>query len=262
MWTPASSPAPASSWRGGARSRGSQRPATRTSSGGGRLETGHLMRFYSMTKPVTSVAAMMLYEQGRFQLDDPVARFLPALRDLRVFVSGEGEGMRSEPARRPVTIHQLLTHTAGFTYGLDNDHPVSRLYREQRTDFYPTDGPLAEVVERLAELPLVHHPGERWNLRRRHRRAGTPRGGGLRPASRPLLRRAHPGTARHARHRVPGAAREARAPGPSLWTIEERRSRPARAGRSESLLRQRHHLRGRGRPHLHPRGTTSASPRC
>ena len=125
--------------------------------------TGHLLRFYSMTKPVTSVAAMMLYEQGLFQLDDPVARFLPALGDMQVHVSGEGDGMRCEPARRPITIHQLLTHSAGFTYGLDNDHPVSRLYRERRTDFYPTDGPLEVVISRLAGLPLVHHPGERWN---------------------------------------------------------------------------------------------------
>ena len=116
-----------------------------------------------MTKPVTSVAAMMLYEQGRFQLDDPVSRFLPALDDMRVYVSGEGESVRSEPARRPVTIHQLLTHTADSTYGLDNDHPVSRLYRGRRTDFYLADRPLEEVVSRLAHLPLVHHPGERWN---------------------------------------------------------------------------------------------------
>ena len=127
------------------------------------LGTGHLMRFYSMTKPVTSVAAMMLYEQGLFQLDDPVSRFLPALEDMQVYVSDKGEGMRSEPARRPVTIHHLLTHTAGFTYGLDNDHPVSRLYRERHTDFYPADGPLHEVIARLALLPLVHHPGEHWN---------------------------------------------------------------------------------------------------
>ena len=130
---------------------------------GCRLTSDDLMRFYSMTKPVTSVAAMMLYEQGRFQLDDEVSRFVPALRDMRVHVSGEGGEMCSEPARRPITIHQLLTHCAGFTYGLDNDHPVSRLYRDRRTDFYPTDGALEEVVSRLARLPLVHHPGERWN---------------------------------------------------------------------------------------------------
>ena len=128
-----------------------------------RFGTGDLLRFYSMTKPVTSVAAMMLYERGLFQLDDPVAHFLPALDDMQVHVSGEGGDMRTEPARRPVTIHQLLTHTAGFTYGLDNDHPVSRLYRTRRTDFYPADGPLEEVILRLADLPLVHQPGERWN---------------------------------------------------------------------------------------------------
>lgn len=128
-----------------------------------RLRSDHLLRFYSMTKPVTSVAAMMLYEQGRFQLDDELARFLPAFRDPRVHVEGEGGGLRSEPARGPITIRQLLTHSAGFTYGLGNTHPVSRLYREHRTDFHPADGPLEEVIPRLAALPLVHHPGERWN---------------------------------------------------------------------------------------------------
>ena len=127
------------------------------------LRSDHLLRIYSMTKPVTSVAAMMLYEQGRFQLDDEVSRFVPALRDPRVYVEGEGDALRSEPARGPITIRQLLTHTAGFTYGLGNAHPVSRLYREHRTDFYPADGPLEDVISRLAVLPLAHHPGERWN---------------------------------------------------------------------------------------------------
>ena len=208
----------------------------RMSSSNGPSETGHLMRFYSMTKPVTSVAAMMLYEQGLFQLDDPVSRFLPALEDMQVYVSDEGEGMRSEPARRPVTIHHLLTHTAGFTYGLDNDHPVSRLYRERHTDFYPADGPLHEVIARLALLPLVHHPGEHWN----YGVSTDVLGHLVEVVSGQRLDRFFAEhileAASHGRHVLPGAAREARAPGPPLRSVEDRRPHPPRAARSESLL--------------------------
>ena len=127
------------------------------------LDLDTLLRFYSMTKPITSVAVMMLYEEGRFQLDDQVGRYIPAFADLQVYVSGAGEEVVTEPARSPMTIHQLLTHTCGLTYGLGATDPISALYRERKTDFYVDDGPLEEVVERLARVPLVHHPGERWN---------------------------------------------------------------------------------------------------
>lgn len=122
-----------------------------------------ILRFYSMSKPVTAVAVLMLYEQGFFQLDDPLGEFIPGFKDARVYVSGTGAEMRTEPAAGPVTIHHLLCHTAGLTYGLDNEGPVAALYRRRRTDFGPRDGTLAEVVGRLQQIPLEFEPGSRWN---------------------------------------------------------------------------------------------------
>ena len=122
-----------------------------------------LHRFYSMTKPITSVAAMMLYEEGAFHLDDPLEQFIPDFADMQVYVSGERDDMTTEPARAPITIANLLTHTAGLTYGFINNDPLARLYRKSKTDFFPSGGPLDSTVERLARLPLAHHPGERWN---------------------------------------------------------------------------------------------------
>lgn len=122
-----------------------------------------LFRIYSMTKPVTAVAVMMLYEEGRFQLDDPIARTLPGFADMEVYLAGEGRHMATEPARTPITIHHLLTHTSGLGYGFSSATPLGALYTERRTDFDPDDGPLVEVVERLCRLPLVCHPGAAWN---------------------------------------------------------------------------------------------------
>jgi CubicO group peptidase (beta-lactamase class C family) len=133
------------------------------------VEAGHpverdtVFRIYSMTKPITSVAALQLVEAGALGLDDAVSDFIPSFGRLRVNRHGPGERIETEPARRPMTIFHLLTHTSGLTYGFGNTGAVARLYEERSTDFAPTDGPLAEVVERLAELPLVHHPGEGWN---------------------------------------------------------------------------------------------------
>lgn len=122
-----------------------------------------LFRIYSMTKPVTAVAVMMLYEEGRFQLDDPIGHYLPGFADMEVYLAGEGRNMTTEPARAPITIHHLLTHTSGLGYGFSSETPVGALYTERRTDFDPDDGPLVEVVERLCRLPLVCHPGTAWN---------------------------------------------------------------------------------------------------
>jgi len=127
------------------------------------LGSDTLFRIYSMSKPITSVGVMMLYEAGCFQLDDPVAEYIPELANPVVHVGGEGDHMRTEPASRPITIQQLLTHTAGFTYGFCNDSPVAELYAAKKTDFGPLDGPLDNVVARLAPLPLVAHPGREWN---------------------------------------------------------------------------------------------------
>ena len=127
------------------------------------VELDTIFRIYSMSKPITSVAVMMLYEQGLFQLNDPLAAYLPEFSEMQVYVSGEADSMVTETARSPITIQQLLTHTAGFTYGFFDDTPVSPLYRQHRADFEKQSGSLQEVVGRLSELPLVCHPGTAWN---------------------------------------------------------------------------------------------------
>lgn len=118
-----------------------------------------IFRIYSMTKPITSVALLQLYEQGFFQLDDPVSRFIPAFANLQVYASGEGNEIRTMPPERAVTFRDLLTHTAGFTYGKFGDHPVDHLYLANQV----RGGTLVEMIERVSQLPLLFAPGSRWN---------------------------------------------------------------------------------------------------
>ena len=125
------------------------------------LETGApmtrdtLFRIYSMSKPITAVAAMILYEEGAFQLSDPIGKFLPELAELDVHLD---DGGRS-PAR-PITMQQLLTHTAGFSYGFDPNDPVDTRYGEVN----PLGARnLDDFVARMAELPLKFQPGTRWH---------------------------------------------------------------------------------------------------
>lgn len=125
--------------------------------------TDTILRFYSMTKPVTAVAVLMLYEQGCFQLDNPVADFIPSFKDMNVYVSGTKKDMVIEPVTRPMTIHHLLTHTSGLTYGGLNEGIIPELCIENRVEFKPNEGPLADVVDRLAQIPLEFQPGSRWN---------------------------------------------------------------------------------------------------
>jgi len=115
-----------------------------------------IWRIFSMTKPITSVALMTLYEEGRFQLSDPVERFIPSWRDLKVVVR-DGAGLRSEVPARPMNIRDLLMHTSGLTYGRELDHPASRMYQE--AGLLVRDFNLGEMARRLAEMPLVFHPG-------------------------------------------------------------------------------------------------------
>jgi CubicO group peptidase (beta-lactamase class C family) len=129
------------------------------------LREDTIFRIYSMTKPITAVALMQLYERGMFQLNDPVHRVIPEWRSLREYVSGEGELMETRPAQRPVTFRHLLTHTAGLTYGggpVGTDlHPVDRVYRA--LDISTTSsGSLQDFVQKLARAPLRYTPGERW----------------------------------------------------------------------------------------------------
>ena len=122
-----------------------------------------IFRIYSMTKPITSVAAMMLYEQGLFQLDDPISAFLPEFASTKVYVGGAGDKLRLEAAQSPITIRQLLTHTSGLAHRTQNDFEVAELYRAHGIDFGKGSGTLADMTEKLAQLPLLFHPGTRWN---------------------------------------------------------------------------------------------------
>jgi CubicO group peptidase (beta-lactamase class C family) len=122
-----------------------------------------IVRIYSMTKPITTVAAMMLYEEGCFQLDDPVARYLPEFAGTRVWAGAEASLEETVAVESPMTIHHLMTHTSGLTYGFMQTNVVDKAYREQKLDFPGGPGSLAEQIERLAELPLICQPGSAWN---------------------------------------------------------------------------------------------------
>src|SRR5579863_903425 len=119
-----------------------------------------IYRLYSMTKPITSVALMSLYEQGHFQLNDPVSRFIPAWRDHKVWVSGVGAEMETVAPETPMTMRHVLSHSGGLTYGATN-HPVDRIYRELGVNRGEGET-LATFAAKLAKVPLRYAPGERW----------------------------------------------------------------------------------------------------
>ena len=128
------------------------------------IECDTLFRIYSMTKPVTAIAAMMLYEEGAFELKDPISRFIPAFAETRVYRSGSALKPVTEPLNVPIRIWHLLTHTAGFTYGFHHAHPVDALYRAAGFEWGSPDGlDLAACCERWAGLPLLFQPGSEWN---------------------------------------------------------------------------------------------------
>ena len=130
---------------------------------GTKMADDTLVRIYSMTKPLTSAAIMMLYEEGRFQLDDPISRFLPAFANQRVYAGGNRGKMDTVPAQRPITFRDLLTHTSGLTYGFMQATLVDAAYRETGVDFQTADATLAEIVARAAAQPLLAQPGAEWN---------------------------------------------------------------------------------------------------
>ena len=121
-----------------------------------------LFRIYSMTKPITSVALMMLYEHGLFQLDDPVHKFIPEWRDLRVHRLGKHPSWVTDPCERPMSIRDLFTHMSGLTYGFMERTNVDHAYRRLGIG-RESQKNLREMVESLAEVPLEFSPGTRWN---------------------------------------------------------------------------------------------------
>lgn len=128
------------------------------------VETDTLFRVYSMTKPITSVAAMMLYEEGGFELTDPVSRYIPSFADVRVYKAGPSNKPVTVPALEPVRVWHLLTHTAGLTYGFHYAHAVDAMYRAAGFEWgTPRGWTLEQCVDAWASLPLLFQPGAEWN---------------------------------------------------------------------------------------------------
>ncbi len=143
--------------------------AWQSSTGLANLATGAAMtddsivRIYSMTKPLTSAAIMALYEEGRFQLDDPISRFLPCFANQRVYAGGSRGKFDSVPTTRDISFRDLLSHTSGLTYGFMEASPVDGMYRSGGVDFQTGEASLQEVVARAAAMPLLFQPGSQWS---------------------------------------------------------------------------------------------------
>jgi CubicO group peptidase (beta-lactamase class C family) len=120
-----------------------------------------IYRIYSMTKPIASVALMTLYEEGRFQLDDPAEKYIPELAGLQVFSSGTAEQYTTREPARAMTVRDLLTHTSGLI-GAD-ESPVGKLYQQAELRGSASSGTLADMVKKLGTLPLACDPGSKWN---------------------------------------------------------------------------------------------------
>jgi CubicO group peptidase (beta-lactamase class C family) len=132
---------------------------------GTQMSKDSIFRFYSMTKPITSVAVMMLFEEGRFLLNDPVSKFLPEFKDLEVSVEEvdetTGETLSTtEPANREVSIRDLLRHTSGLTYGFWGKSAVDKMYLDRGV--LSKDGTIQDTVAKLGTIPLKHQPGTVW----------------------------------------------------------------------------------------------------
>ncbi len=128
------------------------------------VETDTLWRIYSMSKPITSVAAMMLYEEGAFELTDPVSAFIPSFADVRVYAGGSDLRPVTVSAVEPVRVWHLLTHTAGLTYGFHRVHPVDARYRDAGFEWSTPRGmDLAQCCDAWADQPLLFQPGAEWN---------------------------------------------------------------------------------------------------
>jgi CubicO group peptidase (beta-lactamase class C family) len=131
------------------------------SSDGKALSPDAVFRIFSMTKPIATTAVMQLYERGKLRLDDPVSKFIPAFADVKVFAGGSAAQPELRAPDRPVTIADLLTHTAGLTYGFFGETPVDSIYR--RANLMNPSRTAAQLSDSLAHLPLVFSPGTKWN---------------------------------------------------------------------------------------------------
>jgi len=131
---------------------------------GAPVELDTVWRFYSMSKPITSVAAMILFEEGKLELTDPVAKFIPCFADTRVYVKGPANNPGTAPQAAPMTVLHLLTHTSGLTYGFMYAHGMDHLYRQAGFELGTPKGmDLAGACDAWAAIPLLFQPGTEWN---------------------------------------------------------------------------------------------------
>ena len=126
------------------------------------MRTDSIFRICSMTKPITTVAVMMLYEEGKFMLDDPISMYLPEFKNPKVLVKNANGTTYTIPANREITIRDLLTHTSGLTYNWNGD--LGQMYKDANVahGILQYDGTIGDSVKRLAALPLLFNPGEKW----------------------------------------------------------------------------------------------------
>jgi CubicO group peptidase (beta-lactamase class C family) len=127
------------------------------------IEDDTIYRIYSMTKPICAVAALMLWEEGLFEMHDQVKWFIPSFGNQKVFRSGTLTAPRFEPVSEPMEMWHLFSHTAGLTYGFVYSNPVDQMYRNAGFEWgTPPGATLAEICDKLAELPLMFQPGAEW----------------------------------------------------------------------------------------------------
>ncbi len=150
-------------------SRNGKRPYVHTSGmrdmeAGLPVEIDTVFRIYSMTKPITTVAAMMLYERGLFDITDPVAKFIPSFGESRVYLRGPSTNPGTVPQQLPMTVKHLMTHTAGLTYGFSHANGIDNLYRQAGYEWGTPKGvDLAAACDTWAAMPLLFQPGTEWN---------------------------------------------------------------------------------------------------
>lgn len=126
------------------------------------METSDIFRIYSMTKPITGVAMMILYEEGKFRLSDPVEKYIPEFKDLQVAAGTDADGkIITEKANHPMTIRELMSHTGGLTYGIFSQSAVDSLYTDM--NMLDSNSTLQDMIDKLAQIPLRQQPGSLWH---------------------------------------------------------------------------------------------------
>lgn len=125
------------------------------------MQRDTIVRIYSMSKPITTVAAMILVEQGKLDLDAPIATYLPRLDEPKVYLSGHGDNIKTEPAKRAPTIRDLMRHTSGFTYGFFGDSVIDKMYVQR--NIIDRASSLEDMIAKLSKMPLLHQPGTKFS---------------------------------------------------------------------------------------------------